>query len=75
MGLVENIVVRVIVLHDGDLPHHRSLERCRDRPNAAATVRLLVPALAARGLHAGPLPEVLGLAGVSRAVAPPAAGR
>jgi len=65
----------VIVLHDGDLTHHRSLERCRDRPNAAATVRLLVPALAARGLRAGPLPEVLGLAGVSRAVAPPAAGR
>src|SRR5204862_2174563 len=31
----------VIVLHDGDLTHHRSLERCRDRPNAAATVRLL----------------------------------
>src|SRR3989442_1685306 len=27
----------LIVLHDGDLTHHRSLERCRDRPNAAPT--------------------------------------
>jgi len=52
----------VIVLHDGDRTHHRSRERCRDRPNAAATVRLLVPALAARGLRPAPLPEVLGLA-------------
>ena len=52
----------VIVLHDGDLTHHRSLERCRDRPNAAATVRLLVPALLARGLKPAPLPELLGLA-------------
>ena len=51
----------VIVLHDGDRSHHRSLERCRDRPNAAATVRLLVPALAARGLRPAPLPELLGL--------------
>ncbi len=65
----------VIVLHDGDLTHHRSLERCRDRPNAAATVRLLVPALLARGLRPAPLPEVLGLAGASGAVVSPSATR
>jgi len=51
----------VIVLHDGDRTHHRSLERCRDRLHVAATVRLLVPALAARGLRPAPLAEVLGL--------------
>ena len=52
----------VIVLHDGDQTHHRSRERCRDRPNIAETVHLLVPALTARGLRLAPLPEVLGLA-------------
>ncbi len=53
----------VIVLHDGDRTNHRSHERCRDRQNVAPAVRLLVPALAARGLRPAPLPEVLGLAG------------
>jgi peptidoglycan/xylan/chitin deacetylase (PgdA/CDA1 family) len=58
----------VIVLHDGDATHQRSLERCVDRPNAAAAVRLVVAALAARGLRPAPLAEVLGLAapGLSR---------
>ena len=51
----------VIVLHDGNGTHHGSEERCRDRPNAAAAVRLLVPALAARGLRPAPLAELLGL--------------
>jgi peptidoglycan/xylan/chitin deacetylase (PgdA/CDA1 family) len=51
----------VIVLHDGNGTHQSSLERCRDRPNAAAVVRQLVPALAARGLRPAPLAEVLGL--------------
>lgn len=51
----------VIVLHDGAEAHQRSTERCVDRPNAAAVVRLLVPALAARGLHPVPLAELLGL--------------
>jgi len=39
----------------------------------SATVRLLVPALLARGLRPAPLPEILGLTGVWRAVAPPSA--
>jgi chitooligosaccharide deacetylase len=51
----------VIVLHDGDGTNQRSLERCRDRTNAADAVRLLVPALAERGLRPAPLAEVLGL--------------
>ncbi len=51
----------VIVLHDGAGTHQRSAERCRDRPNAAAVVRLLVPALAERGLQPVPLAELLGL--------------
>lgn len=51
----------VIVLHDGNGTHQCSAERCRDRPNAAAAVRLVVPALAARGLRAASLADVLGL--------------
>ena len=51
----------VIVLHDGDGTHQRSAERCVDRPLAADAVRLIVPALAARGLRPAPLAEVLGL--------------
>jgi chitooligosaccharide deacetylase len=50
----------VIVLHDGNGTWQRSLETCRDRPNAAEVVRLLVPALAGRGLRPAPLAEVLG---------------
>jgi len=50
----------VILLHDGAETHQRSLARCTDRPLAAATVRLLVPALAARGLHVVPLATLLG---------------
>ena len=64
----------VIVLHDGDRTHHRSLARCRDRPNAAATVRLLVPALGSRGLRPAPLAEVLGLAAEAPASSRPAQG-
>jgi peptidoglycan/xylan/chitin deacetylase (PgdA/CDA1 family) len=64
--VAEAIVARaragdVILLHDGNGTHQRSHERCRDRPNAAAAVRLFVPTLAARGLHAAPLADVLGL--------------
>ena len=51
----------VIVLHDGDQTNQRSLERCADRTNTAPTVRLLVPALAEKGLRVAPLVEVLGL--------------
>jgi chitooligosaccharide deacetylase len=60
----------VIVLHDGDRTHQRSLDRCRDRRNAAETVQLLLPALAARGLRPAPLPELLGLGSDSRCGAP-----
>ncbi len=64
--IVEAILARVragdvIVLHDGDGTHQRSLARCTDRTNAADTVRLLVPALAGRGLRPAPLPVLLGL--------------
>ena len=55
----------VIVLHDGAETHQRSLERCTDRPLAAPTVRLLVPALAARGLTVVPLAALLGYDGSS----------
>jgi peptidoglycan/xylan/chitin deacetylase (PgdA/CDA1 family) len=51
----------VIVLHDGNREHQRSLERCRDRQNAAEAVRLLLPALGARGLRPAPLAAVLGI--------------
>ncbi len=51
----------VIVLHDGDRTHQRSADRCVDRLLAAETVRLLVPALAARGLRVAPLATLLGL--------------
>jgi len=50
----------VIVLHDGDGTSQRSLEQCRDRAIVADAVRILVPALAARGLRPAPLGEVLG---------------
>lgn len=51
----------VIVLHDGDQTHQRSRARCVDRAIVPDVVRRLVPALAARGLRAAPLAEVLGL--------------
>ena len=51
----------VIVLHDGNGTHQCSMQRCRDRPNAAGAVRIIVPALAARGLRPAPLADVLGL--------------
>ena len=51
----------VIVLHDGDATHQRSLARCTDRVIVADVVRRLVPALAARGLRPAPLAEVLGI--------------
>jgi len=64
--LTQEILARVrpgdvIVLHDGDGTHQRSAERCVDRPLAAETVRLLVPALTARGLRVVPLEALLGL--------------
>ena len=52
----------VIVLHDGNAAHQRSLEQCRDRRNVADAVRILIPALAARGLEPAPLARVLGIA-------------
>ena len=55
----------VIVLHDGAETHQRSLEHCVDRPSAAPAVRLLVPALAARGLHVVPLATLLGFDGAT----------
>lgn len=51
----------VIVLHDGANAAQRSRENCVDRPNAAAVVSRLVPALRARGLEPAPLVDVLGL--------------
>ena len=51
----------VIVLHDGDETHQRSLERCVDRVETSETVRLLIPGLAARGLRVVPLATLLGL--------------
>jgi peptidoglycan/xylan/chitin deacetylase (PgdA/CDA1 family) len=53
----------VIVLHDGDRTYHRSLERCTDRGNVVPALRLLLPALAARGLRPAPLEDVLGFVG------------
>jgi len=52
----------VVVLHDGNGTRQRSLERCRDRQNVAEAVRILIPALTARGLRPAPLAEVLGIA-------------
>jgi peptidoglycan-N-acetylglucosamine deacetylase len=52
----------VILLHDGLRTHHRAHLRCADRWPAADTVRLLVPALRARGLEPVALPALLGLA-------------
>ena len=51
----------VIVLHDGHETAHDSAERCVDRVVQADAVRLLVPALQARGLGVGQLATVLGL--------------
>jgi peptidoglycan/xylan/chitin deacetylase (PgdA/CDA1 family) len=51
----------VIVLHDGAATDQRSGARCVDRPNAAAAVTALVPALRARGLEPAPLADVLGV--------------
>lgn len=51
----------VIVLHDGATERQRSAKACVDRANAAAVVRLLVPALRAKGLQPAPLSVVLGL--------------
>jgi peptidoglycan-N-acetylglucosamine deacetylase len=51
----------VILLHDGAAADQRSAARCVDRPNAAATVTALVPALRARGLEPAPLADVLGV--------------
>jgi peptidoglycan/xylan/chitin deacetylase (PgdA/CDA1 family) len=51
----------VIVLHDGNGTRQRSRERCRDRAAVAEAVRILVPALAARGLRPSPLQSLLGL--------------
>ena len=52
----------VVLLHDGNGTHQRSLERCRDRQNVAEAVRILIPALAARGLRPASLAEILGFA-------------
>jgi chitooligosaccharide deacetylase len=51
----------VIVLHDGHDTRQLSRSACVDRPNAAAVVRGLVPALRARHLEPAPLATVLGL--------------
>jgi chitooligosaccharide deacetylase len=51
----------VIVLHDGHETHRDAAGACRRRAVAAEAVRLLLPALAARGLHVAPLAQVLGL--------------
>jgi peptidoglycan/xylan/chitin deacetylase (PgdA/CDA1 family) len=51
----------VIVLHDGDGTAQRSSATCVDRPQTAAVVRSLLPALAARALRPAPLAEVLQL--------------
>lgn len=64
--IVERILARVapgdvIVLHDGERTHQDSRTRCPDRDVVAPAVRLLVPALAARGLRVVPLGELLQL--------------
>src|SRR2546427_5032828 len=59
----------VIVLHDGDRTHQRSVARCINRAVAAETVLPLVPALRARGLSPAPIAEVLRLSGDSRSTA------
>ena len=56
----------IVVLHDGDATHQRSLVRCADRGIVADVVRRVVPALAARGLRPAPLGEVLGLDATAR---------
>jgi peptidoglycan/xylan/chitin deacetylase (PgdA/CDA1 family) len=64
----------IIVLHDGNGAHQDSLERCTDRIVVAATVRVLLPALAARGLRVAPLAELLGLDVPDSSLTRPAAG-
>jgi len=64
--IVDEIVARagpgdVVVLHDGIRTRQRSTAACIDRRNVGEVVRLLVPALAQRGLRVAPLAEVLGL--------------
>lgn len=51
----------VLVLHDGHETRRDPAGVCRNRAVAAEAVRLLVPALAARGLRVAPLADVLGV--------------
>jgi len=74
--IVERILDRVgpgdiIVLHDGFRTHQRSRVACTDRHGIGDIVRLLVPALAQRGLRLAPLREVLRLPEETGAIAPP----
>jgi hypothetical protein len=73
--IVERILDRarpgdIIVLHDGFRTHQRSRVACTDRHGIGDVVRLLVPALAQRGLRLAPLREVLRLPEEARAIAP-----